>query len=431
MNPGRPSSASLNRLLQGAPHALETHGAAHAISSPERLESLDAFRGLVIVTMTLVNYLAGIGGLPAWTQHVPPDQEGYTLVDLVFPGFLFIVGVAIPLSLHKRMVRGDPLLMLLGRITLRTAGLLLVGVIMVNTGAFSPEASRLGKDLWFLLAMLCVVALWNVYPTNVSGSRRRLFFGLRVGAGLLLAVLLCLFRGKNAAGEIVWLHHSWWGILGLIGWAYLVSCAAYLVFRGNPFAMLGTLGVMIALYTGGRHGALDWLGLLNNFVGVGPVFGTTAADVMIGILVGSTFVGPGALASHGARVRFMLLFGLGLFIAGSLFRPLHGINKNAATEAYALVSGAWCVFGFLLVYLLMDVLNIRRWAAWLQPVGQNALLAYLLPGIVGNFLGLLHWRGALWHFNSGLPGALNAAAVTALIVAITWVVTKAGVRLRL
>jgi predicted acyltransferase len=206
---------------------------------------------------------------------------------------------------------------------------------------------------------------------------------------------------------------------------------AYLIFRGEPLAMLSTLGLMIALFVGGRHGALDWLGPVNGFVGVGQVFGSTAADVMIGILVGGTFVGAGALASHGARIRYLLLLGIGLFVAGTLFRPLHGINKVAATESYALVSGAWCVFGFLAVYLLMDVLNIRGWAAWLLPVGQNALLAYILPGLVGNFFGLFGAQKWLWPFGSGLLGALNAAGLTALIVALTWAATRAGIRLKL
>lgn len=420
-------NAALDRLLQGGPRA----AAGQGMGQPSRLESLDAFRGLVIVTMTLVNYLAGVKSLPAWAYHVPPDQEGYTLVDLVFPGFLFIVGAAIPLSLHNRMIRGDSTLALLGRVLFRSAALIFIGVIMVNKGLFSAEASPVGQDVWFLLAMLCVVALWSVYPGNATPIRKQLFLALRIGAGLVLAGLLILFRGRNAAGDVVWLQHSWWGILGLIGWAYLVSCAAYLIFRGHPLAMLGTLGLMIALFVGGRHGALDWLGPVHNFIGVGPVFGSTAANVMIGILVGGTFVGAGMLGSHGARVRILLLLGVGLYVAGELFRPLHGINKNAATESYALVSGAWCVLGFLVVYVLMDVLSIRRWAAWLLPVGQNALLAFILPGIVSNFLGVFGWQKALWHYSSGLPGALNAVALTMLIVALTWSATRAGLRLKL
>ena len=94
-------------MLQDAPRTKESRGLSPAAHPPERLESLDVFRGLVIVMMTLVNYLAGIQGLPAWAYHVPPASEGYTVVDLVFPGFLFIVGVAIPLALHRRMARGD------------------------------------------------------------------------------------------------------------------------------------------------------------------------------------------------------------------------------------------------------------------------------------------------------------------------------------
>src|SRR5664279_2085457 len=115
-----------------------------------RLTSLDAFRGLVILTMTFVNYLAGVKAIPAWAKHLPESQDGYTFVDVVFPGFLFIVGVAIPLALHKRMARGESLLSLLQRVLVRTASLLFVGVIMVNSSYFSADASGVSKSLWYL-----------------------------------------------------------------------------------------------------------------------------------------------------------------------------------------------------------------------------------------------------------------------------------------
>src|SRR5664279_2560862 len=146
--PGESSPAS---ILQ-APNSLSPSGdhPAPRLGALTRLASLDAFRGLVILTMTFVNYLAGISNIPAWAKHMPPDADGYTFVDLVFPGFLFIVGVAIPLALHKRMARGDSLFSLLQRVLVRSASLLFVGVIMVNSGSFSATASGMSKSLWYL-----------------------------------------------------------------------------------------------------------------------------------------------------------------------------------------------------------------------------------------------------------------------------------------
>ena len=144
----------------------------------------------------------------------------------------------------------------------------------------------------------------------------------------MLAGLLMVFRGKNSAGEVVWLQHSWWGILGLIGWAYLVCSLAYLACSGSSVALMGVLGFLIALFIGDKHGALDWLGPVHNFVGVGAVLGSTAANVMIGVLVGNCFVGEAASLRPVARARFFLVFGLALYLAGMLLRPLHGINKN-------------------------------------------------------------------------------------------------------
>jgi heparan-alpha-glucosaminide N-acetyltransferase len=397
----------------------------------ERLMSLDAFRGLVILTMTFVNYLAGVKDIPAWAKHMPDKADGYTFVDVVFPAFLFIVGVALPLALHRRMAQGESIFSLLRRILLRSASLILLGVIMVNTSFYSAKAAVLSKPLWYLLAMLAVVGLWNIYPAGASQAKRRLFLSLRTLAALVLALLLVLFRGKGNSGEVVWLQHSWWGILGLIGWAYLVCSLAYLTCRGSSTALMGVLGFLIALFIGDKHGVLDWLGPVHNFIGVGAVLGSTAADVMIGVLVGNCFLPDRVSLSPASRLRFCLLFGLALYAAGTLLRPLHGINKNAATDSYALVTGGICCVAFLLVYVVVDVAKLRAWAGPLVLVGQNALLAYILPGILGNLVAVAGYPGVLWQFGSSWAGAINAAVLTLLVLAITWGATQAGIRLRL
>jgi heparan-alpha-glucosaminide N-acetyltransferase len=396
-----------------------------------RLCSLDAFRGIVIAVMVFVNYLAGVRDIPAWAKHAPDDADAYTFVDVVFPAFLFIVGVAIPLALSKRLARGDSMRQLVTRIFARSASLIFVGVIMVNQSAYSAAASGMSKNLWFLMAMLAIIVLWSAYPGGRNDGRRKWDIALRIAAGVTLAALLFVFRGKNAAGDIVWLQTSWWGILGLIGWAYLVSSLAYLACRGNSAALMGVLGLMLALYIGGRHGALDWLGPAREVINVGQIFGSIAASVMIGMIVGNRFVAAPSHSHWRANARFMLVFGIALYIAGTLLRPLHGINKIAATESYALVTGGICCLCFLAVFLVMDVWNARRWAAPLIPVGENALLAYVLPGVVGNFFGVLGLQKILWPYDAGLPGALNAAALTLVICAITWALTRAGLRFKL
>ncbi len=105
---------------------------------------------------------------------------------------------------------------------------------------------------------------------------------------------------------------------------------------------------------------------------------------MMGVLAGSCLLGPKSTESDRRRVQFLLLFGLGLYVAGMLLRPLHGINKSDHTEAYALVTGGISCALFALVYWVVDVRQWKMWAGLLAPLGQNALLAYILPGMVAN-----------------------------------------------
>jgi hypothetical protein len=83
------------------------------------------------------------------------------------------------------------------------------------------------------------------------------------------------------------------------------------------------------------------------------------------------------------------------------------------------------------VYAVMDIGNLQRWAAPLVLVGQNALLAYILPGILNNLVAVAGWPGVLWQYGSSWPGALNTAALTLLVLLITWSATKIGIRLKL
>ena len=72
-----------------------------------RVLSIDVFRGITIFIMVFVNELSGVENIPAWMKHLPADVDGMTFVDLVFPAFLFIVGMSIPFAIQARTDKGD------------------------------------------------------------------------------------------------------------------------------------------------------------------------------------------------------------------------------------------------------------------------------------------------------------------------------------
>jgi heparan-alpha-glucosaminide N-acetyltransferase len=401
----------------------------------ERLTSLDAFRGFDILTMVFVNYIAGMAAIPFILRHAAADQDVFTLTDVVFPGFLFIVGVSIPLALAKRRAEGRPGLALAGHVLGRTAALLFLGVLLVNEDRFSAAATGMSRDLWYFLATLAVFGLWAVGPKGASAKKRRLLLGLKIAASLVLFALVVIFRGQGEDGGVTWLQTSWWGILGMIGWCYMAGSLLFLACRGNRTVLAGAVGLMTALYIGARHGALDFLGPVNGFLNIGSLFGSHAAIVTAGMLAGSVLLPGSEIAEPRRRVRFLALLGAALVLAGYILRPLHGFSKINGTESYCLATAGICALLFLLFYLGLDVFKKgRKAAALIVPAGRNPLLAYLLPGLIGNAAGLagtlLHANidGLLWPFQGigGLPGMANAAVMTLVVLLVTAGLTRAG-----
>jgi predicted acyltransferase len=325
------------------------------------------------------------------------------------------------------------------RIVIRSAALVFLGVLMVNEDSFSSAATGIRKELWYFLVYGAVIVLWKTMPKTYSPRARRLELAAKIAAGLVLLFLVVIFRGTTEAGKVVWLRPAWWGILGQIGWAYLLASLAYLLFGRHRLALMGFLGLLIALCIGNSCGLLDFWGKGGAAVSFRAQITCHTAIVLAGVLVGTLFSHGEKSIPNARRIKFMLAFGVGLYISGLLLRPLNGISKIRATESYALVSAGICCLLFLVFFLVLDVLNIRRWAGFLQPIGKNPLLAYILPSIVDSLLffaltifgfdpGRFLW---LFRDQGGLPGMLNALAMTGIILFITWGMTKAKIILKL
>ncbi|MBP1600239.1 MAG: hypothetical protein H6Q06_390, partial [Acidobacteria bacterium] len=192
-----------------------------AASTPgySRVFSVDIFRGLT----------TGVTGLPWWNYHLPAEVNGITYVDMVFPAFLFIVGMAIPLAIKRRLEKGDSPLTLWVHILVRSLSLVLLGLILANSSKVDPGLTGISGSLWFTLSLVGAILFWNVYPP--SPGRQNLYRALKGIGVLLIAAMLVIFRRRTPDGLAAWLDFSYWEILGLIGWAYLSACILYVPLR--------------------------------------------------------------------------------------------------------------------------------------------------------------------------------------------------------
>jgi predicted acyltransferase len=142
------------------------------MTNAKRIESIDIMRGLTLLLMLFVNDL-NMKVAPKWLGHMPAQFDGMGLADWVFPGFLFIVGMAIPWAISGRIKKGETVPGILLHIAIRTISLLIIGVLMLNSGRVNPETTGLHKDLWALLMYVSVFFVWNDYP---AGKNRLLFW---------------------------------------------------------------------------------------------------------------------------------------------------------------------------------------------------------------------------------------------------------------
>ncbi|MCL5282106.1 MAG: DUF5009 domain-containing protein [Planctomycetes bacterium] len=404
-----------------------------------RITSIDALRGLVIFTMIYVNDIAGVDSriVPVWMRHYH-GRSGMTFVDLVFPAFLFVMGMSVPIALNARLARGEPPWKCLLHVVVRTLSLLLLGILIVNG---SPDSEQMGwsADLWSKLMFLSAIFAFSslTLPGRTQMSRK-ITVALRVLGFASLAFLAFAFRGEGGRRIITLLpfslHTEWYGILGLIGWAYLVAALVFLAFRTYRTALLGCVVLLFCLYPADRAGAFDgfWL---KRVVGIGDTLGSQGAIAVAGMLLASMLLTPDATTIR-ARVRFTLLFIAGCSVGALLLHGLYGINKNQATPSWCLWACAITAAVWLLFYLMADLRPQGLGSKLAKPfaiAGSNVLLAYLLSGAYWPVLNLLGLDG--WYSRLAEPNLAHAMArsigCAVVILALTAGLNRLGFRLKL
>ena len=391
--------------------------------STQRILSIDALRGITILVMIFVNELSGVSGISPWMKHMPADADAMTFVDVVFPAFLFIVGMSVPFAINRRLAKGDSFVQLQKHIGWRTLGLLVLGLFMVNAeDDYNEAAMGMSIHVWSLLFYICVVLVWNVYKL----SKPTLVYVLK-GIGIAgLLVLAFIYRGGKDGTE--YLQPHWWGILGLIGWAYLYSCIFYQLFKGNVYGLLAMIGICTLFYIIGHQPAIQQSGW--HWITSQSGNAAHTSIVLCGIVLSLIFFDQSSNKSVQQRFIQAGGFALILLVTGYFLRPYFKISKIYATPTWCLYSAAICCILFSFLYWLIDRKQISGWTNFFRPAAANPLLTYIIPSVIYALLHLLgiHLPDLL---QQGYPGMLWCILYAVIVMGIAKGLNKAGIKLQL
>ena len=390
-----------------------------------RIASIDIMRGLTLLLMLFVNDL-NMDVAPSWLGHMQANFDGMGLADWVFPGFLFMVGMAIPFAFSRRYSDGEPLRTISWHILKRSVSLIVIGVLMLNSERVNPELTGISRNVWALLMYLAVFLFWNDYP-----DKENRFFtitGLKILALAIFVFLVFKFnsgRSENDGSIIT----GWWGILGLIGWAYLVSAFAYMLCRDSIVRTAIITAFFLGMNMFSGLGKLDYLDPVKPVLGV-IISGNNPLIVLTGLLGGVI------LKRFRNDQKAIILFFIGLGVLcislGFVLRHWFILSKIKATPSWGMLCSGISYLVFILIYWIADVKNKRAWALFFRPAGENSLTTYLAPDI----LYYLIWMSGvpvLFYKNSSEPLVVVSGSVVwaFLMVGLTALLAKINIRLKL
>ncbi|HVP54974.1 MAG TPA: heparan-alpha-glucosaminide N-acetyltransferase domain-containing protein [Candidatus Eisenbacteria bacterium] len=381
--------------MSSAVQEVEVQRSQVRLASP-RLYSLDIFRGATIAAMILVNN-PGNDFAYAPLQHA--KWNGWTPTDLIFPFFLFIVGVSLVLSFRSRVERGESKRTLLVHTLRRSAIIFLIGLFLNGFPLFHLATWRVAGVLQRIAIAYLAAALITFY----SGTR---------------GIALCI------AGLLI----GYWVAMRFIpvpGIGMPGSDVPLLDPDGNLAWYIDKLYLPGAMYEKTR----DPEGILSTFPAI-----TTA---LIGVLTGQWLMSASRVSAQNTassladpikKARGMLAFGAALILAGQLWAFWFPINKKLWTSSFVLFAAGCALVCLAACYWITDVKQHR--GVWTKPFvifGTNAIAAYALADTVSSLLFHFHvhiGRRTVMlqdHLYSLLFGGITPKALGSLVYAIAFV----------
>lgn len=350
-----------------------------SIDPSRRLISLDALRGYTIALMVIVNDPG------SWSHVYPPllhaEWHGITLTDLVFPFFLFIVGVSITLAYTKRLAAGADRKDLYKKIVSRAVKIMLLGWFLWLWPTFSLAGMRYVGVLprISIVFLVCAVLFLN------TNWKQQVWIGAVILVGYWLAMALVpvpiddVVRNALATGQVEYSE----GLLDIgsireIGGGFIAA---------NYEPGVNITAWLDRLLVPGRFWQVTWdpEGLMSTFPAI--------VTGIIGMLVGKLIL---AIEDPYRKLSWLFFAGFAMYLAGGAWGWFMPLNKNLWTSSYTLWTAGVGTMGLAACILVVDMLGYTRGTKLGRVYGANAIASYVLAGMLTLvFYGPIFWGVSL------------------------------------
>ncbi|MXV50163.1 DUF5009 domain-containing protein [Pedobacter sp. HMF7647] len=374
-------------------------------TDPIRIASIDVFRAVTMFFMIFVNDVGGVHQIPKWIDHVGADDDGMGFADTIFPAFLFIVGLSLPLAINNRIKKGDSLKELTFYILTRSFALVVMGLYHVNLEEYNPSAV-LPKSVWMLLMTIAFFMIWMNYPRDFSKKLKNV---LIVSGCLILLALAAMYKGGEG-NDIHWMHTSWWGILGIIGWSYLICALIFLFTGGRLLALFICYAILASINCFSHLGYINasYLWVLGDASSATLTMGGMVLTVVYLQWVGKNQWQKVWLYFPAAAMAF--------FFAGWYIRPFAGgISKIHSTPAWVFICSGISILVFTLIAFLVDKKGKKDWFKIIKPAGTSTLTCYLIPYLMVGFFMLIHFQYPAF-LNNGAGGIIRSFSISFITI---------------
>ena len=404
------------------------------IDFTQRNVGIDLLRALTMFVMIFVNDFWKIHDVPKWLEHAKRGEDFLGLSDVVFPVFLFVVGMSIPFAIERRYAKGETGESTIRHILSRTLALLVMGAFITNSEArLSPEVNY-SIGIYFILMVVAFIFIWNHYPYTENPKRKQLYSILKIIGIIILFFLAVTFRSKK--GEVFGAH---WGILGTIGWTYMLCAFIYMYTRERlKYLILVWIVFMTICVLGSKmNEAWDGISILsiprpnfyNDMLNILHVGNGTSAALATGGIILSLITTKYMGTSRQKKAWLTILAVVILLLAGIFSRQFWILAKLSGTPTLIFYISAIAVGTYALLNWLAET-GRAGWLKVIKPAGTATLTCYLMPYVA---YGLADITGIIlpdW-FTHGFMGILNSLSFAFLIIGVTYIIGRFGIKLKI